>query len=332
MYTIHRSREVMRNYADKVNLHARIHALRGRLLSPGEYASMIRTQQANSFKPSTISDLIMAKESIFREQVAPVIGFAEACNQYAPLFLAYLRQFEVHNFKILLAKAAGRESEELWYDISPPPPPPPFAILEKDLLAKKLSPAEIRTIITGTYLDEDFKDTSSYRQMEIHADICMARNLYQSAQFLSGEAKKDFHNLMQRWIAVLTVIWSYRLKEFYHFSEEKVRFYLQRFHSLFDGYAKFHFRIIEEAQNRQLEQLHKEGGRKPSITDIERHLEQNYFAWVSSMFHRDFHSIYSVLGYLWLLYYQIRNLFRIIDGRRFGFSADAILDKLTLEV
>ncbi|MEN6374640.1 MAG: V-type ATPase subunit [Smithella sp.] len=315
----------MRNYADKVNLHARIHALKGRLLSPGDYASMIRAQQANSLKLSTASDLITAKESIFREQIAPAIGFAEAYGQYAPLFLAYLRQFEVHNFKILLAKAAELESEELWYDISP------FAILEKDLLAKKLSPAEIRTIIAGTYLDEDFKDTSSYRQMEIHADICMARNLYQSAQFLSGEAKKDFYNLMQRRIAVLTVIWSYRLKEYYHFSEEKIRFYLQRFHSLFDGYAKFHFRIIEKAQNRQLEQLHKEGGGEPSITDIERYLEQNYFAWVSSMFHRDFHSIYSVLGYLWLLYYQIRNLFRIIDGRRFGFSADAILDKLTLE-
>ena len=103
---------------------------------------------------------------------------------------------------------------------------------------------------------------------------------------------------------------------------------MQRFHSLFDGYAQSHFRTLEEAQNRRLEQLHKEGGQEPSITDIEHHLEKIFFVWVSSMFHRDFHSICCVLGYLWLLYYQIQNLFRIIDGRRFGFSADAILGKL----
>ncbi|MEN6487492.1 MAG: V-type ATPase subunit [Smithella sp.] len=312
----------MRNYADKVNLHARIHVLRGRLLSPGDYASIIRAQQANSFKLSAASDLIRTKEFLFREQITPVVGLAEAYDQYAPLFLAYLRQFEVHNFRILLARAAGRQNEELWYDIAP------FATLEKDLLNRQLSPAEVRSLIADTYLDDDFKDTSSYRQMEIHADICAAGNLYRFGQFLSGETKSDFQNMMQRRIALLTVVWSYRLRQYYHFSEGEIRFYMQRFHNLFDGYAKSHFRIMEEAQNRQLEQLHKEGGNEPSITDIERHLELNFFAWVSSMFHRDFHSICCVLAYLWLLYYQIRNLFRINDGLRFGFSADAILGKL----
>ncbi len=312
----------MRNYADKVNLHARIHALKGRLLSPGDYASMIRAQQANSFNLSAASDLITAKEVLFREQIAPVVGLAHAYGQYAPLFLAYLRQFEVHNAKVLLAKAAGLESEELWYDISP------FAILKKELLTKKLSLAEVRSLIAGTYLDDDFKDTVSYRQMEIHADICSARNLYQSARRLYGETKNDFLNMIQRRIAVLSTIWSYRLRWHYHLSEEKTRFYINRFHDLFDGYAKSHFRIIEEEQNRHLEQLLKEGDKEPFITDIERHLEKKYFTWVSSMFYRDFHSICCVLAYLWLLYYQIRNLFRIIDGWRFGFSADAILDKL----
>lgn len=312
----------MRNYADKVNLHARIHALRGRLLSPEDYALLIRAQQANSFMLTAESYRIDTKESIFREQIAPVIGLAEAYDRYAPLFLAYLRQFEVHNAWILPAKAAGRQSENLWYDITP------FAILEKDLLNRQLSPAEIRSLLSRTYLGENFQEASSYRQMGIQADICAAGNLYRFAQLLSGDDKSDFQNMMQRRIALLTVVWSYRLRRHYHLSEEKIRSYMQRFHNLFDGYAQSHFRTLEEAQNRRLEQLHKEGGQEPSITDIERHLELNFFAWVSSMFHRDFHSICCVLGYLWLLYYQIQNLFRIIDGRRFGFSADAILGKL----
>jgi len=312
----------MRNYADKVNLHARIHALRGRLLTPADYASLVRAQQANSLPPSPASDLTGAKEALFREQIAPVVGLALAYNRYAPLFLAYLRQFEGHNLSVLLTKAAGRQGEELWYDIAP------FAILQKDLLKRQLSLTDIRSLVAGSYLNDDFKDASGYRRMEVDADICAAGSLYRFARFLTGENKSDFQNMMQRRIAVLTVLWSYRLRWHYHFSEEKIERYMRRFHDLFDGGAKSHFRIIEDVQNRYLEQLRKEGGGKPSAADIERHLERNFFTWVSSMFHRDFHSICCVLAYLWLLHYQIRNLFRIIDGRRFGFSAEAILDKL----
>ena len=43
------------------------------------------------------------------------------------------------------------------------------------------------------------------------------------------------------------------------------------------------------------------------------------------MFHRDFHSVFCVAAYLWLLFYQIRNLFKIIEGRRFGFSPERII-------
>jgi hypothetical protein len=312
----------MRNYADAVNLHARIYALKGRLFSLRDYASMVRNEQANSFQLSAAPDLIAAKETIFREQISPVIRLAEAYDKYTPLFLAYLRQFEAHNARILLARAAGRESEEQWYDIGP------FAILDAGLLKEGLSLPGIKSLIANTYLEDDFKDTASYRQMEIRVDICAAMNLYRSLSSLSGQAKKEFQDMMQRRIAVLTVIWSYRLRGYYHFRDEQIRLYMRKFHDLFGGGVESQVRIVEEELNRRLEQLHKGGGQEPSVADIERHLEHNYFAWVSSMFHRDFHSLYGVVAYLWLLFYQIRNLFSIIDGRRFGFSADAILNKL----
>jgi vacuolar-type H+-ATPase subunit C/Vma6 len=307
----------MRNYADEANLHARIYALKGRLLSRQAYVSMVGNEQTNS---SVAPDSIKAKEALFREQIAPVIGLADAYDKYFPFFLAYLRQFEAHNAKILLTRAAGLESEEQWYDIGP------FAILDAGLLKDNLSLAEVRSLIANTYLGDDFRNTSSYRQMEIRADICAARNFYRSSTTLSGQAKKEFLDMMQRRIAVLTVIWSYRLRFYYHFRDENILLYRQKLHNLF-GQAESPLRIVEEELNRHLEQVHK-GGQEPSVVDIERHLEQNYFSWVSSMFHRDFHSIYSVVAYLWLLFYQIRNLFRIIDGRRFGFSTEAILDKL----
>lgn len=312
----------MRNYADAANLHARIHALRSRILTLQDYASVVRGEHANSFQLTAAQDTVEAKETLFREQIAPVIGLAEAYDKYIPLFLAYLRQFEAHNARILLIGAAGLESEKLWYDIGP------FAILNAGLLKEKLSLTEVRSLIAGTYLDSDFRDTSSYRQMGIRADICAARNFFRSANSLSGQAKKEFQYMMQRRIAVLTVIWSYRLRGYYQLSDEKVRSYMHGFHELFGGGVESQVRIVEEELDRRLEQLHKGGGQEPSVADIERYLEHNYFAWVSSMFYRDFHSLYCVVAYLWLLFYQIRNLFSIIDGRSFGFSADAILDKL----
>jgi len=313
----------MRNYADEDNLHARIYAMRGRLLSLRDYASMVREQETNSFKISGAQDLIEAKETLFREQIAPIIPLVEAYDKYTPLFLAYLRQYEAHNVKILLAKAFGKQSLEQWYDIGP------FATLEKELLREKLSLDEIKSLIADTYLADYFKDISSYRRMEIRVDFCSAGNLYRSSTSLSPQARKEFGDMILKRIAVVTVIWSYRLREYYHWSDERIRLYMENFHDLFGGHVWSQVRMVEEALNRRLEQLRKGGGQEqPSATDMESHIEQDYYSWVSSMFHRDFHSIYCVVAYLWLLFYQIRNLFRIIDGRRFGFSSDAILNKM----
>jgi vacuolar-type H+-ATPase subunit C/Vma6 len=315
----------MRNYADEVNLHARIYAMRGRLLSLRDYASIVREQETFPDRLSDPKDLIEAKENIFREQIAPIISLAEVNEKYAKLFIAYLRQYEAHNLKVILAKTFGKQSLEQWYDIGP------FATLKEELLQKKITLDEIKSLIANTYLADDFKDISSYRRMEIRVDVCAVRNLYNYSTLLSLQAKNEFQDMVLKRIAVMTVIWSYRLREYYHWSDERARFYIERLHDLFGGHAWPQVRIVEEALNQHIEQLRKGGGQEPSILDIERHLEQNYYSWVSSMFHRDFHSIYCVVAYLWLLSYQIRNLFRIIEGRRFGFSSNEILNKIICE-
>lgn len=314
----------MRNYADEANLHARIYALKSRLFTRGNYASIIRDRQTNpqlSFAPDTIT----AKEALFQEQIAPVIGLTCAYPKYTPLFRAYLQQFEARNARTLLARAAGLESEVEWYDIGQ------FAVLDRSLLAEKLSPAEIRSLVAGTYLDDDFKETLSYRHMEIRMDICIARNLYRSSALLPAHAQKEFRDVLQRRIALLTIIWSQRLRRNYRFREEKISLYLQKFYEIFTDGDGSPIQTAQEALNRQLEQIYKGSSQEPSLADVEHRLEQNYFAWISSIFHRDFHSLYCVVAYLWLLFYQIRNLFCIIDGRRFGFSAEALLNKLICE-
>ena len=188
----------MRNYADEDNLHARIYAMRGRLLSLRDYASMVREQQTSALQPFGIRDLVEAKENLFREQIAPVIAIAEAYDKYEQIFLAYLRQFETRNAKMLLAKAYGKKSLEQWYDIGP------FATLDKELLKKNLSPDEIKSLIADTCLADDLKDFRGYLRMEINLDISQARNLYNSSKLLSFDSKKEFQEMALRRIAVLT--------------------------------------------------------------------------------------------------------------------------------
>jgi len=310
----------MRNYADADNIHARIYAMKGRLLSLREYASISREQTSD--KVSGARDLIEARETIFREQIAPIISIAGAYDKYAPLFLAYLRQYEAHNVKLLLARASGRESLDQWYDIGP------FAVLDKSLLRNRLSANEIKSFLADTYLACVFQNITSYRRMEMEVDQSAVKIFYDASGALTGEAKREFQEMMLRRIAVLTVIWSYRLKQYYHWSDEKIGSYLGPFHDLFGSHAAPQVQQVKEALNRHLEQLRKSAGQEPSVVDIERHLEQEYYDWVSFMFHRDFHAIYCVVAYLWLLFYQVKNLFRIMDGRRFGFSAEAILSRL----
>ena len=318
----------MRYYADKDNLHVRIYAMRGRLLSLKDYDSIVRNQEAFFDRLSGTHNHVEAKEMVFREQLAMVVHLAEATREYSSLFIAFLRQYEVSNAKLLLAKAFGRQSLDQWYDIRP------YTILDRSLLQQELSLDDIRTIMAGTYLEDVCEDISSYECLENQVDISAARNLYtSSAQFLP-ESRKVFLDFMLRRVAVITMIWHWRLKQSYHWSDERIRLYLETFHNLnlFGGHAWPQVRIVEEVLNRRLEQLRKSGTQAPSAEDIEYHLEQYFYNWVSSMFHKDFHSIYCVVAYLWLLYYQVRNLFRIIEGIRFDLSPGEILKRIISEV
>lgn len=312
----------MRDYADEANLHARIYAMRSRFFSLKDYVSLARNPEA-LFAGATEDnpDPVAAKEIIFREQIAPIIPLTEAARMYAPLFLAFYRQFEVHNAKLILAKAFGLQSLKEWYDIGP------YATLERSLLRETITLEEIRPILTGTYLADVLRDVSSYRQMEIHVDICGARNLYAASALFTPEAKREFQELMGRRIAVVSTILAWRLKKSYQWDDEKIRLF-QKFHDVSNGKAWKHVKIVEEELNRHLEKVPCSGAKEPSTVDIENYLDQYYYNWISSVFHRDFHSIHCVVAYLWLLYYQIRNLFRIIEGKRFGFSVERILDRI----
>ena len=312
----------MRDYTDEANLHARIYAMRGRLLSFKDFVSLARNQHEVLHDQTKGTSPVAEEEIVFQEQIANITPLIEATTIYAPLFVAFLRQFEALNAKLILAKAFGLEGLEQWYDIGS------YGIVKRSLLSQIINLHDIQPSFTGTYLEDVFEDISSYEQMEIRVDLCAARNLYSASESFSREAKLDFQKLIGRRIAVTSTVLSLRLRKTYQWDEERIRSFLERFHKAFGGKVWRQVEIVEDALDRHLEPLRAGGPKEPSVVDIEHYLEGCYYNWISSMFHRDFHSICCVVAYLWLLLYQIRNLFKIIEGRRFGFSPERIIDKI----
>ncbi len=308
----------MRDYADQDNFHARIYAMKSRLLSLQDYISLARNQnEPLSDEIANISDPVAAKEIIFRGQIAPIIPLVEANRMYAPLVLAFLRQFESLNAKLILAKAFGLKVLEQWHDIGP------YAVLGRNLLRETISLNDIRPILAGTYLAAVFEGDETYEQMEVRVDLCAARDLYSAADLFTREGKIDFQKLMGRRIAVISAILYLRLKKNYKWDDERIRPFLERHYDALG--------IKDWPQVKVLNNRPASGDREKSAVDEEHDLEQYFYNWISSMFHRDFHSIFSVVAYLWLLFYQIRNLFKIIEGRRFGFPPEGIISSIICE-
>ena len=316
----------MKYYADEVNLHARIHAMRSRLIPFEGYASLLRDREASYDKTSGPHGMIEAKEALFRDQIKAIIHLAEATRRYAPLFIAFLRQYEASNVKVILAKAFGRQSLEQWYDIGP------YATIDKGLLDRELSLGDIQAILAGTYLAEVFEGKVAYESLETRVDICTIRNLYASSAPFLPEAGRVFRDFILRRLAVLMVIRQWRLKVNYHWSDERIGAYRDTLRNLFGEPAWPQIKMVEEVLSGRLEEMGRGSGQTPDPVDVESYLEHYYYRWASSMFHKDFHSIHCVVAYLWLLTCQIRNLFRIIEGIRFGLSHEAILEKIISDV
>lgn len=313
----------MRDYADDANLHARIYALKSRLLSLPDYVYCAsNTEQLIYGNAAGAADDVAKGEIIFREQIAPLLPLVEAVGIYKPLFLAFFRQFEAVNVKLILAKSFGLHSLEQWYDIEP------YAIVKRNLLRETTDLQNIRLLLAGTYLAPAFEDVSSYERMEINVDLCVARSLYDASALFSPEAKLDFQELIGRRIAVTSMILSLRLKQNYHWDDAKTHAYLTNFYNAFDGNIWPQVKIVEDALDQYLQQTREGGRQEQSVVDVEHYLERYYCRLVSSMFHRDYFSIYCVAAYLWLLFYQIRNLFKIIEGRRFGYSPERIISRI----
>ena len=315
----------MRYYADAYNVHARIYAVKSRLFTRADYVSLIREQESSRDKVSTDEGMIRVKEEVFRKEIGKVLQLAQAVEMYEPLFLAFLRRYEVNNVKLILAKIFGRPSVTMWYDIGD------FAIIDRDLLMKDVSIGELEKICSDTGLEGLFAKKVSYAHLEIRIDLLTMKNMIAASASFHREVGDVFRTFIKKRIAVLLALRRVRLKRTYHIHTEKIALDERAFSEIFEESFEPQVKIVEKELLGRIAGLEKSGVHQPEVPDIEYYLEDYFYQWVLSMFHKDFHAPYCVISYLWLLAYQIRNLFCIVEGVRFGLSQEAIVERIISE-
>jgi len=309
----------MRYYADRDYIHARLYAMRSAMLTLKGYASILRDREAFFGTASEDKDYIGIKEKAFASQITGIMSIAEASVIYAPVFIAFIRLYELKNIRLVLAKASGRQVVDQWYDIGP------YAVIERDLLQGKKTIDDIRMILVGTYLEGVVEEGLSYERLEICLDILSVRMLQDSLAGLPAVALRDLNDILSMRTAVIFLIWKQRLRQGYGWSDERISAYIKMPPGISPESLRIHEGVVGKAVDAQL----KTGPHSSlSLADMEYHLEQFFYAWISKRFHRDFHSICCVISFLWLVRYQISNLFVIIEGSRFGLTNEEILERI----
>jgi len=323
----------MNPYADKNYLHAKIHALRDQLLKRNDYIKIINAQKPHLAFPALISetdaeDYCKVKEKIFRNQIKKLLLFIESSDYCKDLFKSFLRFFETGNVKLLLAKAFDRTMViEQWNNISP------YNAFDKDLLQRDISLDEFKSLLGNTYLNNviagDFP--SKYEELESRIDFYAARCFFDFSKEVLFHQRSIFQEVMLRKVVLLKIVWSFRLRQNYGWDDDKISSHLT---SLYDFIDEFNGKaeLIKKIERQMNKKFHQTSDGIPEVSDIENELERNFWAYIWKNFSRDFHSIHCVISYLWLLYYQIYNLFRIIEGLRFNVSPDMISKKIICEV
>lgn len=325
----------MNLYADSSYIHAKIYALHSLLLARKDYYEMARNGNFNPVAAglnagNIKTDYSSIKESLFENQIRLVISLAEASVSYQKVFLLFLRYFEILNLKQLYAKAFGREpTPSIWYNTGE------FAVLDRGMLTENTGVAAILKYTQNTWMRDILTSESAgtFEEVEFSIDraaLSLAAEFPNSMNFARGG---DSLKIISGLAAYFRLAWSWRLQNVYSWDEASIRKYIESsivipsygfgIRSSVEEWEKF---LLRQVRNSYVDIVSGAG-----VISAEKIMERTLLRDFSRTFHENFHSINTVICYLALLYRQIRNLFAIVDGLRFGLDPDMIMQNVICE-
>lgn len=327
----------MNFYADSNYIHAKICALHGLLLAGRDYYDIAKNGNFQSLVPgldtgNIKNDYTLIKERIFDSQVSMVISLAEASASSRRIFILFLRYFETLNLKLLCAKAFGREpSPFLWYNIGD------LAVLDRGMLTDNTDMAAILKYTGNTWMRNILTTDSagSFEEVEFLIDRAALRIAAEFPYSMKFSRRNDSMKIVSGLAAYFRLSWSRRLEYIYAWDPERIMDYIES-NMVLPEYGRAMRVCIDEWEKRLMKQLGDDsGGIMPGgdsgLITAEKIMERTLLRDFSRMFHENFHSINTLACYLVLLYCQIRNLFSIVDGLRFGLAPDMIMENVICE-
>jgi hypothetical protein len=318
------------NLVDKTYVHAKINALHGYLLSKEDYHEIARSGKIQAAFPEILteketSDIIRTKEIIFRHQIETFILLIGLNDFYGDFFRAFLLLFELSNIKHVLLRAYGKTRLfPQWNDVTP------YNLLDPGFKKKEISRDELRSVFAGTLFSEamNFDEPPSYEVLESNIDFLVLKNLLRFSRKLFPADMKIYNDTLTRKIISMKFIWDRRSekhheKDFLQFNPEYI---------LYDaGITEQEIEPIEKDISKKINAGYTAAGTPGAISDnsqLELLLLRLFMSYVNKLSSKDFHSICPVLSYGWSLYYQIVNLFMIIEGLHLRVSPEIIMQRL----
>lgn len=325
----------MRGFADTAYVHAKVCALRSRLLSRSDYRRLLAGDSFERLYPGLSSSPgadggTRLKELLFRRSIGGVLALVEARASYRDLFTAFLRLFESRNVKLLLARILGpAPSGGQWYDISP------CGTFRRGDLDTLRDWNDLRRRLQGTYLERlcTLRGRPRFEALEGMADLAVLESFAAAARCLPARDRAVVQESVLMRAAFLSVLWQWRLERYYGWPHPKARDHFQsaaRWQGLLAGLpAGGRPRLFIRSLQRRLA-----GDRADQASDgmagprLEHYAERRLYAYARGLAAGDFHSLACVAGYLWLLHYEIHNLSAVVDGIRFGIPAGSLEELL----
>lgn len=326
-------------------LNTKLKVLEGRLLKNDDYNSLLKAETLEEaveyllsntqygefldgfvFNGRNLEDLeVLLKQKYFEN----LERFSRYMTDiYKKFFNAVLMRYEVENIKFMLrALVKGEDMENardhmLLHRTSK---------LEYDLLLQSRNVSEFVEALKGTnyhrvlssYLNEPVEKLLFY--MEMSLDRLYFDNLRKSSKKLANGEVQNVGSLVGVNIDLLNIQWIYRGSKFYGLSSEELVNYT------LNGGKNLKFedlkRLCYAGSSEEMVALIKEteyGGLFTDTNNFDVHMERSIQRYLDKMFSnhkvKNIMNVVETMVYMHKMEYEIRDLFSIIEMKRYGIS------------
>lgn len=311
----------MRGEVGREYVHARIYGHYGRLLKRNDYEMLAHRQipgegTAGFFFSDAAGKMVATREEIFINQASSLSRLMSKNRQYAKVLALFLNLYDVENLENTAAVTFGKDRQLFpWYDTAP------ARLFSREAFEQRMTGDKLHSIIVESDLGRYWRDTppETFEDWERAFDVLRERLVRRSGEGISGRRGRARNEALTAF-AALSLCMRRLALDFLEGGEEEenkeketdwvrarrrwVSFFMKHFASRFPAGPPLQEERFFEA---------------------EKFFNESLWFWGRRHLFRNFHHIETVVAYLVLAIYQIRNFFALSEGLRLEMKPDDIL-------